>query len=116
MKRGRWGPYRQASPQPARHRPGARSARRERCLSIRLQTKRRGQMKRLSITASFALAVVAVLGDGTATLIAANGDEVYADVTGYSVLVEPGIILIVENAVITGGTGRYAGATGSYTS
>src|SRR5262245_5047905 len=28
---GRWGPYRQASPPPARHRPGARSARRERC-------------------------------------------------------------------------------------
>src|SRR5687768_11022804 len=26
---GRWGPYRQASPPPARHRPGARSARRE---------------------------------------------------------------------------------------
>src|SRR5262249_29161470 len=29
MKSGRWGPYRQASPAPARHRPGARSARRE---------------------------------------------------------------------------------------
>src|SRR5262245_53449589 len=28
---GRWGPYRQASPSPARHRPGARSARRPRC-------------------------------------------------------------------------------------
>ncbi len=26
---GRWGPYRQASPPPARHRPGARSARRQ---------------------------------------------------------------------------------------
>src|SRR5262245_51539888 len=30
-KNGRWGPYRQASPSPARHRPGARSARRQRC-------------------------------------------------------------------------------------
>src|SRR6516165_4524398 len=30
-KRGRWGPYRQASPPPARHRPGARFARWERC-------------------------------------------------------------------------------------
>src|SRR3954454_8121261 len=28
MRSGRWGPYRQASPPPARHRPGARSARR----------------------------------------------------------------------------------------
>src|SRR5262245_48951797 len=35
---GRWGPYRQASPSPARHRPGARSARRQRCLSIISQT------------------------------------------------------------------------------
>src|SRR5262245_20801332 len=26
---GRWGPYRQAGPSPARHRPGARSARRD---------------------------------------------------------------------------------------
>src|SRR5437764_252938 len=33
QKSGRWGPYRQASPSPARHRPGARSARRERCCS-----------------------------------------------------------------------------------
>src|SRR5262245_23573787 len=32
-KSGRWGPYRQASPPPARHRPGARSARRERWCS-----------------------------------------------------------------------------------
>src|ERR1700757_1940108 len=29
MKSSRWGPYRQASPSPARHRPGARSARRK---------------------------------------------------------------------------------------
>src|SRR5688572_21484382 len=35
---GRWGPYRQASPSPARHRPGARSARRERCLLSLTQT------------------------------------------------------------------------------
>src|SRR5262249_1179681 len=30
-KSGRWGPYRQASPPPARHRPGARSARLGKC-------------------------------------------------------------------------------------
>src|SRR5438105_5415126 len=38
---GRWGPYRQASPPPARHRPGARFARRERCPAILSQTTRR---------------------------------------------------------------------------
>src|SRR5262245_26853544 len=61
-KSGRWGPYRQASPPPARHRPGARSARRERCLSILSQTTRRDSMKRHSFAASLALAVLAVLG------------------------------------------------------
>src|SRR5262249_55158722 len=35
---GRRGPYRQASPPPARHRPGARSARRPRCHFILPQT------------------------------------------------------------------------------
>src|SRR5689334_22738649 len=35
---GRRGPYRQASPPPARHRPGARSARRGRCLPTLPQT------------------------------------------------------------------------------
>src|SRR3954453_8187749 len=59
---GRWGPYRQASPPPARHRPGARSARRGRCLSILSQTARRELMKFRSSAASLALAVVAVLG------------------------------------------------------
>src|SRR5438270_6246598 len=36
---GRWGPYRQASPPPARHGPGARSARRPRCLFSLSQTE-----------------------------------------------------------------------------
>src|SRR5262249_26112294 len=34
QRSGRWGPYRQASPPPARHRPGARSARRGRWFSL----------------------------------------------------------------------------------
>src|SRR5262249_55939730 len=61
-KSGRWGPYRQASPSPARHRPGARSARWERCLSIPSQTDWRETMKRHSPTARLALVVLAVLG------------------------------------------------------
>src|SRR5262249_32264956 len=59
---GRWGPYRQASSPPARHRPGARSARRERCHSIVSQTKWRNSMKRHSSAVSLALAVFAVVG------------------------------------------------------
>src|SRR5581483_2006042 len=61
MKSGRWGPYRQASPPPARHRPGARSARRERCLSIVKQAARRESMKRHRRAAGLALAVLSVL-------------------------------------------------------
>jgi len=47
---------------------------------------------------------------------AANGDEVYAEFAGYSMPTEiPNVLAIVETATITGGTGRFAGATGSFT-
>ena len=46
---------------------------------------------------------------------AANGDKLYAEFTGRA---QPtgtqGVISIVETATITGGTGRFAGATGSF--
>jgi hypothetical protein len=47
---------------------------------------------------------------------AANGDQVCAKFDGYSTLTDvPNVIAIVETATITGGTGRFAGATGSFT-
>ena len=47
---------------------------------------------------------------------AANGDTLYAEFTGQARLTAtPGVIAIVETATITGGTGRFAGATGSFT-
>jgi hypothetical protein len=51
-------------------------------------------------------------GEGTYTFTAANGDTLEADVTG-AAQVGP-ITSIVEDAVITGGTGRFAGATGTF--
>jgi hypothetical protein len=52
-------------------------------------------------------------GEGTFTFTAANGDTLTADFTGQA---QPGpIVSIVEHAIITGGTGRFAGATGSFT-
>lgn len=52
-------------------------------------------------------------GEGTFTFTAANGDTLIADFTGQA---QPGpIVSIVEEATITGGTGRFAGATGSFT-
>ena len=59
-----------------------------------------------------------VTGVGTMTFIAANGDELVADFSGSSALVVPGLVLITENAVINPdqSTGRFAGATGTFTS
>jgi hypothetical protein len=54
--------------------------------------------------------------EGSYTFTAANGDTLTADFTGQSSPTDtPGVIYIEENATITGGTGRFAGATGSFT-
>lgn len=50
---------------------------------------------------------------GNIVLTAANGDTVTANFVGQAFLPSPVIADIVEIAVITGGTGRFAGATGS---
>lgn len=45
---------------------------------------------------------------------AANGDTLTAEGSGQATLVAPGALSIVETTTITGGTGRFAGATGSF--
>jgi hypothetical protein len=48
---------------------------------------------------------------------ASNGDKVYAEFTGLATpTATPGVLYIEETATITGGTGRFAGASGSFTS
>ena len=71
----------------------------------------------LVIEATVNFGVRPVTGAGTYTFTAANGDRLVADQTGFSALVEPGIVLITEHAVIDPGrsTGRFAGATGTFT-
>jgi hypothetical protein len=58
-----------------------------------------------------------VTGAGTVTITAANGDTLVADITGFSSLVSPGLVLITELATIDPdqSTGRFAGATGTFT-
>jgi hypothetical protein len=51
---------------------------------------------------------------GTFTLIAANGDRVFGTLSGRSTDAG-GIASIVETAITTGGTGRFADVTGSFT-
>ena len=53
---------------------------------------------------------------GTYEFTAANRDTLTARFTGQaSLTTTPGVLSIVETATITGGTGRFAGATGSFT-
>jgi len=53
---------------------------------------------------------------GVATFTAANGDTLTATVDGQGTpTATPGVVSIVEVYTITGGTGRFADATGSFT-
>ena len=52
---------------------------------------------------------------GAATFTAANGDTLTATVEGQATPASPGVLSIVEVYTITGGTGRFAGATGTFT-
>jgi hypothetical protein len=51
--------------------------------------------------------------DGKYEFTAANGDTLTADFKGVAVFVAPGVLYIEETLTITGGTGRFDGATGS---
>lgn len=53
---------------------------------------------------------------GTAEFTAANGDKIFTDVAGQATpTADPEFITIVENHTIAGGTGRFAGASGTIT-
>lgn len=55
------------------------------------------------------------MGTGTYVFTAANGDMLTAEFTGQATLVSPGVLTTHEMGTITGGTGRFADATGSFT-
>lgn len=55
-------------------------------------------------------------GAGTFTFVARNGDTIFGTATGTATpTIPPDILTITWEATITGGTGRFAGATGSFT-
>ena len=69
---------------------------------------------------SFTYQLTVTLANGTATgsaqLTAANGDSIFTTVAGSSEpTATPGVASITEINTITGGTGRFAGAQGSFT-
>jgi hypothetical protein len=69
---------------------------------------------------SFTYQLTVTLANGTATgsghLITANGDSIDTTIVGQSEpTATPGVLSITEIDTITGGTGRFAGAQGSFT-
>jgi hypothetical protein len=68
---------------------------------------------RFTLTSDIAVDVRFGTATGTSTLTAANGDLLFLTLTGYAVA--PAFIETVANYTITGGTGRFEGATGSFT-
>ena len=59
--------------------------------------------------------VLTMSSTGTATFAAANGDTLTATDIGQATRIGPTTLSIVENYTITGGTGRFADATGTFT-
>jgi hypothetical protein len=77
---------------------------------------RGAHLGRFSVSAPHEVDAATRTAAGTYTFTAANGDTLTADFTGRAAPTEtPGVLLIVEIATITGGTGRFAGASGSFT-
>lgn len=54
-------------------------------------------------------------GTGRFEFRAADGDMLTADFVGQATVIAPGVLSTVDTATITGGTGRFANATGRFT-
>ncbi len=67
------------------------------------------------MTYQFEVELATLTGSGQAQFVTANGDSLFADVTGQATPTEdPDVVSIVETFTIAGGTERFAGATGSF--
>jgi hypothetical protein len=67
---------------------------------------------RFTLTSDFTVDTTTGIGSGTATWTAANGDQIFTTSAGLGVITFP-IATITETHTITGGTGRFAEASGS---
>ena len=52
---------------------------------------------------------------GSIAFVAANGDGLTGTFTGLGTAIAPNVAHIIENVTISGGTGRFAGASGTFT-
>ena len=68
-----------------------------------------------ALTYQFEVELATLTGSGQAQFVTANGDSLFADVTGQATpTADPDVVSIVETFTIAGGTERFAGATGSF--
>jgi hypothetical protein len=72
------------------------------------------QLGRFAYTAQLTVNTATGMGSGTFVFTAANGDTVYGTISGQAAFTPPNVLGITETATITGGTGRFAGATGGF--
>jgi hypothetical protein len=75
------------------------------------------QLGQFAVSIPHNVNVVTRTATGAYLFVAANGDTLTATFTGASTPLptDPTVLAIVENATITGGTGRFADATGTFT-
>jgi hypothetical protein len=59
--------------------------------------------------------LVTFTATGSAYWVAANRDSIYTTIVGVAELVPGGFLKVTETHTITGGTGRFSGAQGSFT-
>lgn len=69
---------------------------------------------RFTVVGDFTLNLATASGGGSGAYTAANGDVLTVTTTGQAV-VGGGMATVTETVTVTGGTGRFAGATGSLT-
>jgi len=78
-----------------------------------LATGTANHLGRFSLDMPHQVNLVSATGVGTMTFTAANGDRLTATFTGHADT-SSAVFVIAEHAIVTGGTGRFAGATGSF--
>jgi hypothetical protein len=70
---------------------------------------------RFTLTWEFTVNLSDGTGSGPVRYIAANGDQMFMSAVGQSEpTATPGVFRIVEIQIVTGGTGRFSGAKGSF--
>jgi hypothetical protein len=84
-------------------------------VSVLLETSgTASQLGRFTLEAPHIVNQATLTATGTYLFTAADGSTLTATLAGSASMVAPGVLAIAETGTITGGTGRFDGATGSF--